>query len=603
MGKKIYGSLYGQAYDKYNLYAEVDAINRDETNGRTRCYVKLVLENKSYTGKYCYNLEKRPDVTLKINGQVLGAGNYNIDTRQTLSSLVADYTGWFYHDELGRLSLSVEFSFSQEYDTVSSDLDVITGGSVLGTVEMEQFPVATTPVLPDGVTVGKAFTVDLESLCQDASYTHDLSFIILDSEYEGTLLTGAKGRVSATVKKEAANGISGDRAGAVIICETYRADGTLVGSKGEEVTFYMPSDAAPTVSFYLEPYNDSSLPSSFASVYVQGKSRVRAVVTAESEYGATINSYELIVGGVKTTSQNSVLLSSVLLKAGTQTVTVRVVDSRGNTAQASASILVQEYFVPYLSDIEITRQNGGLFVKATRKYALISGNGCPLLCYVKRTTGESFGSGIVLLAPTAQASVFEGMVDGVSLDERYSYDVRLFLEDTVSGAQGAYLYEMSLLGQQVAISLPESHGESLGIGMPASEEEKGRVDSAWQTYHHGGSGRIPICGRWDLSENITLLKSALEMSKYNLFLVDLYKRGASYITMLCHSEWKNGVQYLRGVDLQPSNDKWMTLRLLVKIEEGDPATAVAEAFDALEGDSPGRFTDFSITIENIYALL
>lgn len=603
---KIYGSLTGAAYNKYNLYATVEVVARDEENLKSQVYLKFVLENASYTGKYCYNLEKRANVSLKINGVTKGAGNYNIDTRGTLSSVVADFTGWLSHDELGRLDLDIDFSFSQDYTSYPSDLDVITGGSLSGTFSLEPFPVATTPHLPDSITVGTSFLLDLSTSCQSNQYTHNVSYIILDSEYEGILVTAARGNVYCTVPKEAANGILESTASAVFICETYDEEGELVGTKSVSSVLDMPADAAPTLSFSLMPYNQG-LASDFDDVFIQGKSKVKAEVMAESEYGATINSYELIVNGVKTVSEESTLLSSVLLKSGTQTVTVKVVDSRGNSAQQSEKISVYEYAVPYLSGVLCEKRDGGLYIEATRHFSLISGNVCPLVCHVKKASEDSYDSGITLLAENDDTNSFAGTVSDVTIEDLYSYDVLLALEDTISGETGAYYFDLNILGEEMAIKFPESHGRSLGIGMVASEDEEERVDNAWRTYHHGGSGTILLGGQMDLQSETTavLTKSVAEIARYNLFFVDLHRNGVFYKRLLCFSEWDaDGIQYIKGQAHEIESTSYLLLDLTLKVRDGDVGANVsAQRFDAWLGSSHGRFSDYNITISAIYAIM
>ena len=152
-------------------------------------------------------------------------------------------------------------------------------------------------------------------------------------------------------------------------------------SKTFTVTVPANDSTKPAVTMELAPV--SSLPAAFAGLYIQGKSKVKATLTAEGKYGASISSYGMTVDG--TTYGSAVgYTSGYLASYGTFTVTGTAKDSRGITGATTEEITVIPYGKPQIlpvagesevvatrcdADGNITDSGTYLKIKAKRSYS------------------------------------------------------------------------------------------------------------------------------------------------------------------------------------------------------------------------------------------
>lgn len=123
-------------------------------------------------------------------------------------------------------------------------------------------------------------------------------------------------------------------------------------------------DTKPSISVSVEPDNDS-LPSIFDGVYIQGKSKISASISAQGKYGASISSYSTTVDG-KSYSGASITTSAIE-NSGEIELTGSVKDSRGFTNSANKKINVIPYSAPYITSFTLERQADGTTVIATLK--------------------------------------------------------------------------------------------------------------------------------------------------------------------------------------------------------------------------------------------
>lgn len=102
-------------------------------------------------------------------------------------------------------------------------------------------------------------------------------------------------------------------------------------------------DTKPVVRLSVSR-NNSSLPSAFADMYIQGKSRVDVSISADGRYGAEISSYLTNVDGKGYSQQQ--FTSDVIQSAGSVSISCSVKDFRGFTGTAAQRIDVVEYSKP-----------------------------------------------------------------------------------------------------------------------------------------------------------------------------------------------------------------------------------------------------------------
>lgn len=212
-----------------------------------------------------------------------------------------------------------------------------------------------------------------------------------------------------------------------------------VGSADAEVFSVSVPDIPPTVSMTLSPV--SSLPATLADVYIQGKTRVKASITATGQYGATIKSYSAKVDG-KTYGQSAGYTSDYLSKYGNLTVTGYATDSRGDTGSVDGTIYVHPYTKPFLTDVMAGRCNASgefvdngtsLLIKAKRSYSSVGGkNKCAIQYRYKLLTASSYTSWVTILAKDATGDeVITTPLLGGNLSVKSTYEVQVRAIDDV----------------------------------------------------------------------------------------------------------------------------------------------------------------------------
>ena len=212
-------------------------------------------------------------------------------------------------------------------------------------------------------------------------------------------------------------------------------------------------EAKPTVSIGLSAVSD--LPSAFAGLYVQGKTKVKAEVTASGQYGASIKTISMNVDG-KTYDDGDGFTSDYLAKYGSFTVTGSATDTRGYTGTTSQNIMVLAYSKPQIlpangeSEVVAVRcdANGKpldsgsyLKIKARRSYSHVESGGvqrnfCKIRYRYKLEDAASWSAWSTILASTTLDSdeVETGALLGGVLAVDLSYLVQVGVIDDIGGS-------------------------------------------------------------------------------------------------------------------------------------------------------------------------
>ena len=171
----------------------------------------------------------------------------------------------------------------------------------------------------------------------------------------------------------------------------------------------------PTVSMTLAPV--SSLADTFDGLYIQGKTKVQAELSATGKYDATIKSYSMKVDGATYDSDDD-YTSDYLATAGSLTVYGYAKDSRGFTGSTSKKITVIAYSKPKIlaasgeSDVVAARCDADgnlsdsgtyLLIKAKRSYSPVKSGGvqynfCKIRYRYKLESAASYSSWTTILA-------------------------------------------------------------------------------------------------------------------------------------------------------------------------------------------------------------
>ena len=226
--------------------------------------------------------------------------------------------------------------------------------------------------------------------------------------------------------------------------------GTKQVGSADTATFRVTvPELKPDVSAKLSAV--SSLPNAFSGLYVQGKSKVKAAITATAQYGAEIKSVRMEVDGKTYTGD---FTSDYLNQYGSITVTAYATDSRGYTGSAAQSITVLPYSKPQIlpvsgkvvacrCDENAKPADSGtyLLIRARRSYDLVkAGNVQKNFCQIRYryqmegAVGWSNWSTILAANSLNSDEVETGALLDGTLDAKSTYLVQVGVIDDVGGS-------------------------------------------------------------------------------------------------------------------------------------------------------------------------
>jgi hypothetical protein len=266
-----------------------------------------------------------------------------------------------------------------------------------------------------------------------------------------------------------------------------------VGSADTEtftVTVPDNSNTKPAVSMTLSPVH--SLPSAFAGLYIQGKSKVKAVLSATGKHEASIKSYNMKVEGISHGADDG-YTSDYLTTYGSKPVDGYATDSRGITGSTSKSITVIAYSKPKISVSVCGRcdNNGNLTaggtylkIKATRNYSPVKSgsvqkNFCQIRYRYKTASAESYSAWTTILARDTLTSnqVETGALLGGVLAVDTSYMVQVQAVDDI----GEYA--------ETTINIPTDavfmHRTKNAMGLGKYAEGENVLDMGWDIKMNG----------------------------------------------------------------------------------------------------------------------
>lgn len=249
----------------------------------------------------------------------------------------------------------------------------------------------------------------------------------------------------------------------------------------------------PSVSMIVT-LNNSSLPSAFSGLYIQGKSKVNVSLSATGKYGANIQSYSASIDG-KAYSGNPIT-SDAIQNSGSIKIVGYAKDSRGFTGSTEQTISVVEYSKPQVipigseNSILCYRSDGNgkrvgnstsVWIKAKRSYYSLSGkNGCKLQWRWKLATAawnDSQHTWNILIASTAAATTeYNALLPSVVFDLKNAYTIQIRAIDDI----GEYdIKTLEVPTQDVALHLGKG-GKNVSIGTYCDTTDPYTFYSKWK---------------------------------------------------------------------------------------------------------------------------
>lgn len=429
------------------------------------------------------------------------------------------------------------------------------------TVALDTIPRASTLSSVSNRTLGDACKVKWYP--KSASFRYKLKFALGEFSYTTGVIypnqTTLYTYEGYTIPLSVANQITDAAKGSMTVTlYTYSDSGATkqVGTADSDTfTVTVPDNAStkPTVTLTLAPI--SPLGDRFSSLYIQGKSRVKATTfTGAGKYGASIASYRFTVLGKNYASPYQ---SDYLNTSGTITVTARVTDSRGYYTEVEKEITVIPYQEPDIlpasghtsivcarcyADGTVAADGPYLKIIARRSYSKVVAadgtqkNFCEIRYRYRLESNRTFSNWFTLLpgTDTAADTVNSGAISSVTLSTTSAYVVQVGVVDDIGGA---YAYQAILPTAFATVDIPKAYkGRSIGIFRFAAEptdENDRRIDIDGEI--HGGA-----------IDNLTLGTMLIATAGAPITLADTRKPGCYYSPNATNSQYITDSPYKEG---------------------------------------------------------
>lgn len=377
-----------------------------------------------------------------------------------------------------------------------------TSGS--GTVTLDTVPRASTITSAGNATLGSVCNVKWTPA--SASFRYKLKFSIGSWSYT-TDVINPNSKSSYTyddcvIPLAAANQIPGKTGQMTVTLYTYSdAAGTKqVGSASSKTfTATVPDndDTRPKVGMVLAPVSTLSAP--FDSLYIQGKSKVKATLTPRAEFGATVAATSITVSG---TVYEAPYETGYLSQAGEYSIKATVKDSRGHYGTANEKITVIPYSSPKVqavtgesnvvaarcdADGNLSDSGTYLKIKAKLSYEKVMSDGVQnnhgKIQFRYRAEGAASYSDWQTILDTRSVDSIEvitGALLNGTLSVQTNYQIQVRAVDNLEVSNPVTLYAPS---EEVYMDRPAG-GKSMGLGGYSSGD--GNLDVYWRTKARGG---------------------------------------------------------------------------------------------------------------------
>lgn len=320
------------------------------TNANTSSVTaKVYLNGNGYTTSSSY-------WSCVINGTTVTSNkSANIGGKTLLGSR----TWTVNHNNDGTASVGISFSYSNGLS--SSGTYTTKTGSGSATVKLDTIARGSSMSLNrSSATIGSdSVTVNITR--NSSAYKHKVKLILGGTTY--LLAENVDTSYTFTPSMSYCNKITTSTSGtATVKVETLTGtNGSWIAETTKTLTLNVPSNVVPSVGISVTANNQTS------GVNVAGKTTFTVKPTnASGSYGSTIKSYSITGGGLNGTSSSGATTGT--LGAGDYTFVVKVIDSRGRTAQASQRVTVHAYSSPTISarafrcDSKGTESSSGAYI-------------------------------------------------------------------------------------------------------------------------------------------------------------------------------------------------------------------------------------------------
>ena len=307
--------------------------SQDIANNTSKVHIKWI---STQTGDSWNGYKKTAYYYVSINGGAEQTYSVTYTLPQTSTVTIVDTTITVKHKDDGTGMVKVRTYMETG----------ISAGNVekSQTITLATIPRVSVPSLSaSSIDVGKPITIYTNR--QSNGFTHHLYYSVNGGAEVG-VTAGIADSITWTVPYSLLSSIKNDNQMTLTFrLYTFNGDNNI-GSNTISVKAYVPTNTntAPKITLNeLKP--TSTLPSPFDTLFIQGKSRVKADFTTEGLYGSSITSCSISVEGENYGSAEE-YTSGYLSGYGSIPVTITATDSRGITGSVTEYIDVIAYSKP-----------------------------------------------------------------------------------------------------------------------------------------------------------------------------------------------------------------------------------------------------------------
>ena len=413
------------------------------------------------------------------------------------------------HNDDGTASVGISFSYSNGLN--SSGTYTTKTGSGSATVRLDTIARGSSISLSrSSATIGSdSITVNITR--NSSAYKHKVKLILGDTTY--LLAENVDTSYTFTPSMSYCNKITTATSGtATVKVETLTGtNGSWIADTTKTLTLNVPSNVVPSVGISVVANNQTN------GVSVAGKTTFTVKpVNANGSYGSTITSYSITGGNLNSVSPNGAITDT--LNAGDYTFVVKVVDSRGRTAEASKVETVHAYSSPTISarafrcNKDGTESSSGVYIAVNFSWEITNlannnSNAKQYFIQYKTSSASSYTTSV----DWTNLSSYSGSMTKVlsqTFSTTSSYNVQLKVKDSFGTTT-------STLSVSTISALLNIEKNGVGVG---KIHENGALDVAGAIYMNGQpvmtSLERPVSGNWFRGTPSVSSDGVMEIGKY-----------------------------------------------------------------------------------------
>lgn len=316
---------------------------------------------------------------------------------------------------------------------------------------------------------------------QDSSYTHTISYKCGTASDTISTNSSSKSIDFTPPLSLASQNKTGTTVSITFTITTYFGD-TSLGSQTKTITCSIPETVKPTVSLTVTDNNG------YAEKYgypIKGKSALKIELTETIGGGSPISFRSITANGE--TYTDAPCITSLLKSSGETSVTAKITDQRGRSAESSATVNVLDYESPTVTSLYVTRcdssgtaNDQGKYIKVVfsgKITALNDKNTAQWKIQKKKSSDTSYIATTLTALnnnykPNDYSYIFEA-------DTGSSYDIRIAVTDAFST-----VYRTTSASTAMTIMHFKANGRGMGIGKISELDNV--LDIGFQTRFYGG---------------------------------------------------------------------------------------------------------------------